>query len=107
MAMVWYEHLYLGAIAAKKQYKILRKINKRWLSKAYAIILPANPENVLEVCAFNELLQKHYAKHPVFIVGLAYGKDEAMELLQDIIMDFYRKYGSVKVADYITQEGGM
>lgn len=105
--MVWYEHLYLGEIAAKKQYRILRKINKRLLSKAYVITLPANPANILEVHSYNELLQRHFETRNLFIVGLAHGKEEAMELVQDIIMDCYRKHHSVRVSDYISQKGGM
>lgn len=99
--MEWYKNLYLGEKAAKKHFKLLRKINKRRLTNAYVVTLPSNSENVLDIYSYNELLQKHYDSSRIFVVGLAYGKEEAMELTKDIILDVYLKSGTVKVSEYI------
>lgn len=99
--MKWYKNLYMGEIAAKKHYKLLKTINKRWLSNAYIIALPSNSDNVLDIYSNNELLQKYYKNRDIFVVGLAYGKDEALELVKDIIWEVYQATGSVKVNDYI------
>lgn len=99
--MEWYKNLYLGEAAAKKHYKLLRRINKRHLSNAYVITLPSNEENILDIYSYNELLQKHYDDRSMFVVGLACGKDEAMELTRDIIQDVYSSTGTFDVRKYV------
>ncbi len=99
--MEWYRNLYLGETAEKKKYKFYRKINKRRLLNAYVIALPSSSENVLDIYRYMELLQNHYVKRDIFIVGLACGKDEAMELAARIIGDVYQNTGTFWVSDYI------
>lgn len=99
--MEWYRNLYLGEAAEKKKYKFYRKINKRRLLNAYVVALPSGGENVLDIYRYMELLQKHYTKQNIFIVGLACGKDEAMELAARIIGEVYQNTGTFCVSDYI------
>lgn len=99
--MEWYRNLYLGEAAEKKKYKLYRRINKRRLFNAYVIALPSGGDNVLDIYRYMELLQKHYAKRDIFIVGLACGKDEAMELAARIIGEVYQNTGTFGVSDYI------
>lgn len=99
--MEWYKNLYLGEIAAKKQYKLFRRISKKRLTNAYIITLPSNTENILDIYSYNELLQKHYDNSHIFVVGLACGKDEALELTKDIIWDVYSRSGSFNVSEYV------
>ncbi|MGN0160411.1 MAG: hypothetical protein ACI4AQ_03375 [Lachnospiraceae bacterium] len=101
--MEWYKNLYLGEMAARKKYKLLRKINKRWLSKAYIITLPSNEENVLDIYSYNEILQHHYDENQLFVIGLAHGKEEALELTKNIVFEVYRACGNVNVTKYIRQ----
>lgn len=99
--MEWYKNLYLGEQAAKKKLKLLKKINKKFLSNAYIVALPSNPANVLDIYPYNEFLQKHRGDDDVFAVGLACGKDEAYEVVKDIVWDVYSSSGNFKVSDYI------
>lgn len=99
--MEWYRNLYLGEVAEKKKYKLYRKINKRRLFNAYVVTLPSGDENILDIYRYMELLQKHYSKRDIFIIGLACGKDEAMELAARIIGEVYQSTGTFKVRDYI------
>lgn len=100
--MEWYKNLYLGEAAKKKKYRLYRKINKRRLPlNAYVVTLPSNEENVLDIYRYTELRQKHYAGRNIFVIGLAYGKDEAVELAANIISEVWRNTGTVKVGDYI------
>lgn len=105
--MEWYRDLYLGSGAAKKKYKILRKINKHLLSKAYIITLPSNEANVLDIYSYNEILQHHYDTNNLFVIGLAHGKDDALELTKNIIFEVYKKNRDVNVSRYIRQMEGM
>lgn len=99
--MKWYDKLYMGSEAARKQFKLLRRISKKRLNNAYLITLPANSENILDIYAYPELMQKHYDTKDLKVVGMACGKDEALTVTQDIIMDVYRKSGSVRIEDFI------
>ena len=99
--MKWYENLYMGKTAAQKQYKLLRRISKKRLNNAYLITLPSNDNNLLDIYAYPELMQKYYRTREIIVVGMACGRDEALEVTQDIIMDVYRKSGSFNVSDFI------
>lgn len=99
--MIWYKDLFVGEKASKKKYRMLRKINKRFLTNAYVVTLPANNNNVLDVYSYNELLQKHYRNRDIYILGLACGKDEALDIVQKIVLDTYINTGAFKVADYL------
>lgn len=99
--MEWYRNLYLGENAEKKKYRLYRRINKRRLLNAYVVTLPSNDENVLDIYRFMELRQKHYAKCDIFIIGLACGREEAMELAASIIWEVWQNTGAFKVSEYI------
>lgn len=105
--MEWYKNLYLGERAAKKHYQLFRKINKRRLSNAYVITLPSNSENVLDIYSYNELLQKHYKENDIFVVGLACGREEALEVTKSIIQDVYSASGTFRVDEYIREREGF
>lgn len=99
--MEWYRNLYLGEAAEKKKYRLYRRINKRRLINAYVVTLPSNDENVLDIYRFAELRQKFYKRRDIFIIGLACGREEAMELAKDIIWEVWQNTGTFKVSDYI------
>lgn len=99
--MEWYRNLYLGENAEKKKYRLYRRINKRRLWNAYAVTLPSNDENVLDIYHFMELRQKAYKKRKIFIIGLACGREEALELAKNIIWEVWQNTGTFKVGDYI------
>lgn len=100
--MKWYRKLYLGEKARKNKYSIIWKINHRaGMVKAYVITLPSNESNVLDIYNSAELMQKHYRKQQLFVVGIASGYAEALEVVRQIIEDVYRESGGVNVKDYI------
>lgn len=106
--MRWYKDLYLGEVAGKKHYKLLLRINKRRLTNAYVITLPSNPQNVFDIYPYNELLQKHYNNSDIFIIGLAYGRDEAYELCKNIIWEIYKTTGGFNAYEYVkSREEGV
>ena len=100
--MEWYYDLYLGEKIAKKKNKIIYKINDSKLSPStFVIVLPRNNRDVLETFPFEVLKQKYYKRQDFFIVGLAKGKDEANQLMLDIITECYRETDTVNVRDFI------
>lgn len=69
--------------------------------KLYLLVLPSNRANVLELLPQPVLSQAHYKKIPLYVVGAAWTKTEAMELAGEIVMEAYRTTGKTDVAAYL------
>lgn len=104
--MEWSKNLFVGPLAKKKQYKLMRRINQKKLSKAYVLTFPSNPENILDIYSYLQLKQKYYDDKDIYIIGLACGKMEAYELAKDIIWEVYKSTGNFRVKDYFKKEAG-
>lgn len=88
----WYPHLYLDEKAEKKIKKLKRKIEDGKLNfNLYCVCLATNPDNILDIMNTNELLFRHYSNMTVSIVGLAYSRDGAIELVERIALDIYEQ----------------
>lgn len=59
---------------------------------------PGRDELEIYHCAL--LQQKYYKKYPPYIVGIAGGYDNAVELLQQMVADIYRKTGGYALKEY-------
>ncbi len=96
--MKWYKNLYVGRKASRRRRRIVAscKIGKPQLG-TYMITLPVNDSNSLEIYPSHILLQKHYKKKNLFVVGIALERDEAYEVMQEILMDCYEKTGQFLV----------
>ena len=93
--------------------KSVRYINKvKWKLKhnvgqlnIYVISLAyGNDLFSIHHCAY--LKQKIYHKHPLFVIGIANGYDEAIKLVQKIVEDIYEKTGEYKIKDYLKHQAG-
>lgn len=105
--MKWYRHLYMGKTAKKKKYQIVWKIKHRaGLLDTYVITLASNENNLLDIMNSSVLLQPYYKKNSVFIVGIACGYEEALEVIQEIISEVYEKTGFFDVRSYLLTECG-
>ncbi len=102
--MKWHEDLYMGKSIRRRQKKIKWKImHNAWQFRVHIITLSSNQNNLLDIIPSRELLQKHYPKRDLYIVGLAGNYDEAVELAGRIVSDVYKKTGGFDVRDYIRQ----
>mgnify|MGYP006878186314 FL=1 len=96
--MKWYNNLYVGKKALKKKHKIImRAIRRKPQIGIYMITLPVNDANSLEIYPSYVLLQKYYRKKKLMVVGISQGYDEALEVMQDILMDCYNETGQFLV----------
>lgn len=59
--------------------------------KMYCLVLPSNSDNILDIYPYAELLQPYYKKRSanMVVVGVASNKDEAFQMVQDIITCMY------------------
>ncbi len=104
--MKWYKGLYLGEKAKKDKYKILGKVVKsRFQADTFLIMLPSNASNVLDIISANYLNQPHFHnklyKKEIYVVGIAKGRDEALELVRSIIDEVYNATGGFDVSGYL------
>ena len=92
----WYRYLYLGDNARKAKYKTFGLIRKsRFTIDTY----------IVAIYSANMLKQPHFKnksyRDKVYVVGLAKGRDEALELVRCIVDDTYSHTGGVDVAGYL------
>lgn len=96
----------MGNNARKNKYKVLGHVIKKRLSfDTYLITLPSNTSNILDIYSSNILLQSHYKKkyitENVYVIGIAEGKKEALELVRDIIDEVYSNTGGFNISRYL------
>lgn len=103
--MRWYNDLYVGYNLLDRKRQIIRKIkNGKPQFNKYVIALPFNDYDVLDIYPSNVLIQKWYKDSDMIIVGIAEGMEEAMDMVQIIIMDCLNETGDLKVKKYILEQ---
>ena len=96
----WYRSLYLGEKAGM-QKNIWKKLQGGLHSRLHLLVLPSNEANLLDILPQSVLMQEHYKRFPLYVVGAAWTKDEAMELAGKIITEVYGATGKTDVAAYL------
>lgn len=99
----WASKLYIGEKINKKMKKVVASINNREATyNVYCIAFASQPTNLFDIMDANELLFPHYKKVEVRIIGLAKGKEEAIQLVQEMLMEVYQETGEFNVRTYFT-----
>lgn len=97
----WHRNLYTGESVTEPR-KIRRKIEAgKFVPGICLLTLSENPANVMEIVPAAMLMQRSYAGICPLIIGMAKGKDEALELVRTIIDEVYGATGSFSVSEYI------
>ncbi len=105
--MKWYDNLYIGESIGKKAGRIKWKINHNAGTLfVHVITLPSNKHNLLDIIPARELLQNGYPKRNLKIIGIAGDRQEAVELVAEIIKEVYDNTGETDVAGYLEKRGG-
>ena len=104
--MKWYRKLYLGDNAKKEKYKVFGRIRKgRFQLDTYLITISHNPNNLLDIYSANVLKQPYFKKksnlNRIYVVGLAKGYDEALEIVRVIIDEVYQQTGAFDISSYL------
>lgn len=108
--MKWYDDLYVGDSIVHKTSKIKWKIlHNAGQINIYVITIASNPKNLLDIIPAQELMQKAYPKKHLYVVGLAKGYEEAVEVAASIVDEVYRQTGNFMVSEYLfeKQKGRM
>ncbi len=102
----WYKKLYLGPNAAAHIGTIRKKAKEhRRMAGVYYITLASTPENLLDIFHNALLSEKLFADHQCQkIVGVAEGKQEALRLVSDMILELYKKTGKFDMLSFFREE---
>jgi hypothetical protein len=99
----WTTRLYVGNKMKKKKESVISSINNSEVTfGVYCIAFASHQDNLFDIIDANELLFPFYKKSEVQIVGLARGREEAVDLVQKMLMEVYHKTGNFDVRAYFT-----
>lgn len=94
--------LYVGEKLSSTEYKIVEKVHKgKVVPNLHLITLSNNPDNMLDILPEKEVMQKHYSKDGLKVVGIADGRKEALALVQQMIEESLRETGSADVRGFL------
>lgn len=103
--MKYYYALYMDEYAKENQADIIRKIeNDKWQMNIYLVVLTKGEKNHMEVFHSVLLIQKVLSKDDLFVVGIANGYFDALELVEKITQEVYDETGDVDIRNYILQK---
>mgnify|MGYP004506684139 FL=1 len=96
----WCKDLRIGE-NVKKADRIRRKLNHgKIVPGVYLITFSENPHNILEIIPALTMIQQSAADICPEIIGLAGDKDEAMEMVTEIVREVYEITGDFQIEEY-------
>ena len=100
--MRYYHNLYISEKLEEKRTDIITNIaNDKWQFEKYLIVLTENENNHLEFFNSVLLLQKVILKDNLFVVGIADGYQEAVEIVRMITEEVYKNTQDVDIRGYL------
>jgi len=101
--MRYYKYLYL-ADGIRKKDKIIRKLEEKKLQmNIYVITLARNEKNHLEIYNSMVLRQPDFPYDDFFVVGIAKGYEDAVEMVEEIVQEVYNKTKGADIRSYILE----
>ena len=103
--MEWYQELYTGeSIQGKTEIIKWKVIHNAGQLQIYVIALASNPKNLFDIIPAWELMQKHYPKQKLMIIGLAWGWNEAVDVVKQIVTEVYENTGGFDIRNYLSSK---
>lgn len=101
--MEWYNKLYISPSAKKKSRRIIWKIkHKAGTIGIYIITIASNKQNLLDIIPANDVMFLQYPRRDVYVIGIAKGYNEAIELATSIVQEVYEKTGGFDVRAFFS-----
>ena len=102
-----WKELYVSEELKGREEEIIEHLEKKEFQfRVYLIALPENERNQLEIYHSGMLNQTWYREKDVFVVGLAKGYLQALELVRELIDQVFRETGDADVRQYIWKRQG-
>ena len=106
--MNWYSKLYIGEGAKPKAGKIIRKLKRNaGQVDIYLITLASNGQDMLDIINSAYLKQPAVRRSLPMIVGIAKGYEEALDLVEQMLMETHRETGGYRIVEYLLQQAGQ
>lgn len=103
--VTWSSCLYIGEGIGKRKNRIKRRIQQgKPAPGIFLITEPSNQENLFDILDAMGMLFPYYRRHSLTVYGLAKGKEEATELVVQMLEEVYRETGEFKVREYFLKE---
>lgn len=102
--MRFYKNLWVSENAAGKKFQIIWKLkHSRPQSDVYVLVLADTPHDLIHIYPAKEFLQPYYkkGKRDLFVIGIAYTRPEALELVRRIVEEIHRETGGCDIGAYI------
>lgn len=101
--MRWADNLYVSESAYEKKGTIIKKANvNAGLRHVYFVTLAGNAEDLFDIFDAAYLKQPSFYKQELDVVGIATSREDAVELVQQMIEDIYAETGAFQVREYFT-----
>lgn len=104
--MQFYKKLWVSENAAGKKFQIMWKLKHfRPQADVYVLVLADTPHDLIHIYPAKEFLQPYYKKKhkKILVIGFAYTRLAALELVRRIVEEVYNKTGSCDIATYIRE----
>ncbi|MDD2972950.1 MAG: hypothetical protein PHE02_12570 [Lachnospiraceae bacterium] len=102
--MKFYRYLYTSEKYQDKKQKICKKLKWNIGQLNVYVITLSEGDDLLDIFHCALLKQKTFPRKHLFVVGIADGYGEALELSRTIVQDIYTRTGSASVKEYILQQ---
>lgn len=102
--MKFYKNMYISPKLRKKRSRIKFALRYGKDKPDVYVITPAPANDLLEIFHSRQLKQKWYQIMPPYIIGVAESHEEAVNLVQQILMESFQQTGSYNVKAYLEIE---
>ena len=101
--MRYYKYLYLADGIRKKDKIIQRLEDKKLQLNIHVVTLARNEKNQLEIYNSMVLRQPDFPYDDFFVVGIAKGYEDAVEMVEEITQEVYNKTRGADIRSYILE----
>lgn len=101
--MRYYKYLYLADGIRKKDKIIQRLEDKKLQLNIHVVTLARNEKNQLEIYNSMVLRQPDFPYDDFFVVGIAKGYEDAVEMVEEIAQEVYNKTKGADIRSYILE----
>ena len=96
----WHKNYYRGTNVKNLPRIRAKLMHGKPVPGIYLITLSENPHNLLEILPALTLVQETAARICPEIVGIAKGKEEALDLITEMVQTIYEETGELNIKEY-------
>lgn len=99
--IIWADRMYYDRHVKRRKRKIMRTIQRgKIMPGIYCITLSSNPANLLDIVRLDCLRHSYKENESIYVLGLAFTKTSAVDMVMQMVDEVYRKTGDVKLREY-------